>query len=210
VLAQLIREVFQTFRDPRDFARRVLLPRDQTVQASVSMAALASVLNMVQMAALLAIADSGVQQEIGDAPHGADLDATGMTLSFHDLVLITGGASFAQFVLLSFGGAFIGRLAGGRGEFRDLAAVAAWYSLCVVIVGILISVMELVLGPSLAGVAAIMLLLYGFWMLAALIGEAHGFERTGVVLVGLFAGIAGFAMVAATVLNMTGVLGGAG
>ena len=210
MLAKLIREIVETFRDPRGFARRVLLPRDQTVQVSISMAALASVLNMAQMAALLAIGDSTVQKEIDSAPHMADPDAAVMTLSFHDLVLITGGASFAQFVLLSVGGAIIGRMAGGRGEFRDLAAVAAWYSLCVVVASILISVMELVLGPSLAGVAAIMLLLYGFWMLAALIGEAHGFERTGVVLVGLFAGIAGFAMVAATVLNMTGVLGGAG
>lgn len=214
MLALFLREIFETFRDPRGFARRVLLPRQQSLQASFNMAALAVVLNMLQMAALLLVGGAGLENQIAEvgepAGRAALQDAAEISLSFRDLVLIAGGAALAQFALVSAGGALVGQLSGGHGSFRQVSAVVAWHSLCLVVGSIVVSAMELLLGPSLAGIAAAMLLIYGFWMLASLIGEAHGFERTGIVLIGIFACIAVFAMAGGMMLSLSGIAVGAG
>jgi hypothetical protein len=62
VLTQLLKEIIETFRDPRGYTRTVLLPRGQSVRDSSFVAGLATTLNMLQVAALLTLSTPQVSE----------------------------------------------------------------------------------------------------------------------------------------------------
>lgn len=213
MLAKLIQEVFATFRDPRAFARDVVLVRDHSLRTSFNIATLAVVLNMLQISAVLFGAGPDALESRLELPEGTGAPDGGeavISFSFYDLVLIAGAAAAAQIGLVSIGGAVIGRLFGGSGAFQQVMAVVSWHALCLVIAGIVVSIAEVLLGPSLGGMLAIAVFIFGFWMLASLIGEVHGFERTGVVAVGILASLAVFALVLGLFLGVFHAMFGVG
>lgn len=192
VLAQLIREIVATLRDPRAFCREVLLPRDHSLRVSATVAGLAVALNMLQMALIYVLAFPAARQEFANLSGDEAMEA--IPLPFLEFVLIMGAVAIGQIVLLTIGGLHIGRFAGGTASLEDMAAVISWHALCVVGVSIVVSALDILLGPSIGAMIAIAALLYGFWVLASLIGEAHGFRRTGIVAVGIVMSLGAFAM----------------
>lgn len=210
MLAQLIREVVATFRDPRRFYREVLVARDHSLRVSATYTLLAIVLNMLQVAALLALAAPGLEEEI--ARLSGDIEPTTPTidLSFREILAIIGAASAGQVVLLTVGGVVVGRFAGGRASLQEMAAAISWHALCAVIVSIAVSVAELLLGPNIGALIGIAAFALGFWVLASLIGAAQDFPRTGIVAVGIVASLGAFAMFAGVVIGVVGAMLGVG
>ncbi len=212
MLAQLIQEIVATFRDPRGFTKNVLLARDHSLRVSFNVGGLAVALNMLQVGLIMRVSNGDLVKQfegVGGSATLEDGSSTTISFTFMDLVLIAGTAAVLQIILLSFGGAIIGRVMGGVGNLQQTAAAVTWHSLCTALLSIVVSAAEVLLGPNIGALIAIAAVIVGFWLLGNLIGAVHGFENTLYVVGGVIASILGAAVAAGLVLSIFRALFGA-
>ncbi|MEO1291674.1 MAG: Yip1 family protein [Pseudomonadota bacterium] len=182
--------LFEAYREPRRSARRIInaqLGFDAVALMVVASAAITTVLLSLFLNAV------PVPPEVQQRP---DFQIP----SVAEIGVSTLVQSIAGVLIISVLALFIGRLAGGRGEWSDILSVIAWYGLANVL-GFSVGLVLTMAAPFLGMVAWGFIAVYLFYMLAAFVAEVHGFASAGRVMAVAF----GIAFFIALLLTFAGV-----
>ncbi len=201
MLKILIQEVFATLRNPRGYAREVMIPRNYALPELVTMGALAAclygILTVILVQMIASIDDPNLEL--------AGLDQISAAQAAISIILNVA----LGMVLTSVGAWKIGEMAGGTGGPSAVAAAVVWHSLCIivavpvfVVVGVAATLVASVTGLNLFVFATVIaVFLYSLWLEASLIGEAHGFSGTRVVALCLLGGHAVVGIITNAILS---------
>ena len=182
-LAELMRD---TLRDPRGGARAVMqmrLPMEARWLALVLMAVGSALLTHIGIAMTMPMGD------------------TGATLALPSPIA-TAATQFMVLVLTAALATWVGRWAGGQGQFPDAVTLVVWLQAILLAVQLLQMVLLLLVPPlgALVGYASVALF---FWLLTAFVAELHGFRSLGLTFLGVVLAILAVAFVLALFLFPT-------
>lgn len=182
-LAELMRD---TLRDPRGGARAVMgmaVPMEARWLGLVLMAVGSALLTHLGIALTLPASETGATLALPSPL------ATAMT----QLMVLVLTAALATWV---------GRWAGGQGQFPDALLLVVWLQCILLAVQLAQMVLLLLVPPlgALVGYAAVALF---FWLLTAFVAELHGFRSLGLTFLGVILAILAVAFVLALFLFPT-------
>ena len=201
MLSMLTHRLFEAYAHPRASARRMLAAAPSIVEAFLLAAA-----GYVLLEFLSRLAETGIGLTAIEA-----LSAIGET-SQEEIARRVAASKSPGYLLGNFGwhlcevvvAAYLawrlGGLAGGGASFRQLLGLAGWWALASVpalafgVVALLLSAPGAI---ALGMVAMLAATLYIFYMLAAFVAEAHGFQSEGSVFAAALGVTFGMAMLAA-------------
>lgn len=184
-LAELMRE---TLRDPRGGARAVLR---MGIPAEARWTGLAL---MAVGSALLTHFGIAMTMPMGDAGAGATLALPSP--------LATAATQLVVLVVTAVLATWIGRWAGGTGQFADALLLVVWLQVILIVVQFVQMVLMLLVPPlgALVGYASVALF---FWLLTAFVAELHGFRSLGLTFLGVILAILAVAFLLALFLYPT-------
>lgn len=179
-LAELMRE---TLRDPRGGARIVMrldLPLEARWLALVLMAVGSALLTHLGMSMMM------MPEEMGATLALPQPVATALS----QLMVLILSAALATWV---------GRWAGGTGQFADALILIAWLQCVLLVLQVVQMVLMLLVPPlgALLGYAAVALF---FWLMTAFVAELHGFRSLGLTFLGVILTVLAAAFVMALFL----------
>lgn len=190
----------EAYASPRLSARRILTSAPSVAEALLLAAAAFALLEVLRR-----------MMEMGLAVNMIEVLATMSTTSAEEIARRVEASKSFSFVASGFGwhmletivAAYLawrlGALAGGGANFRQLLGLAGWWTLASVPLTAL-SQLVLFLSASNAAplglVAMLVAALYIFYMLAAFVTEAHGFESEGSVFIAMLGVVFALATIA--------------
>lgn len=180
-LSGLLRAARFTVQDPRGGARALMAMR---LSMQVRWLAFGLVVAGSSLLTILAIRLS---------PSGGD-PAVAQVLSQPIALAVMQGAVMLVFAQLM---AWVGRAAGGKGNFADALLLLTWVQVILLLLQVAQIVLELVL-PPLADLLGLLGLGLMFWLVTHFVAELHGFTS----LAKVFAGVVGTLLLAGFVVTI--------
>lgn len=99
--------------------------------------------------------------------------------------VFTAVSQFVVVVLTALLAAFIGRMAGGKGQFAGALLLVTWLQFVLLALQVVQLVLMLALPPLGMALGYFAVAVF-FWLLSAFVAELHGFRSTGLTFIGVF------------------------
>lgn len=209
MLTLLIARMGEAFADPRASARRILAA-NPTPGEAVTMVLLSVCL--IACAEVILSLLMGQPEPVADAANGPPVDPgpdpANRPITLVEQIVLTFVLSLAQFFVFASLAWFVGRQAGGHANRNQVLAVVGWHDLAISPAKIVIVVAPALVGSGGAPMMSLVFLaaiIYSLYMFAAFIGEAHGFARTGPIMVAAIGVLFGLSMFLVLLAMMLGV-----
>ena len=185
----LLQRAWFSILSPREAAQAVLAldwPRGLRRQALFLAVLLSSL--------VFAVADM-LDGEVATVPMFGINTSLALVLGMAEFFVMAGGAWLA---------AFLGRLAGGNGDFDGAIILAAWLQFVTLVVQ-LAQLLVMFVAPPLQALIDIAAFILSFWLVTNFIAALHGFQSLALVLLSILATLFGFGMILAMVLAAFGI-----